>query len=264
MPDTDPDQPSGPGPDPNPDRLSGQLVVILDRPAHPGNIGAVARAMGNTGFSRLRLVAPRQFPHPDADAYAVGCTGILEQAEIFEDIPAAIADLHLVVATSNRARGQRQVVVTPDELGITLRETLQQPDIRAGILFGTERTGLLSEDVERANLVCHIPTRGEQGSLNLGQAVLIVQYALMQAFQRERGMAHDPFREDLPATAAAMEHLFTHMEETLTTIGFLKEGQKRHMMGSIKAMFQRAGLDRREVSILRGILHEVVAWRERP
>ncbi|GAB0056389.1 tRNA (cytidine/uridine/adenosine-2'-O-)-methyltransferase TrmJ [Candidatus Magnetaquicoccaceae bacterium FCR-1] len=264
MTDTHPDQPSGPDADPSPARLSAQLVVILDRPAHPGNIGAVARAMGNTGFTRLRLVAPRQFPHPDAEAYAVGCTAILEDAEIFADLPSALADLHLVVATSNRPRGQRQVVVTPDELGIRLREALVPPDIRVGLLFGTERTGLLSEDVERANLVCHIPTRGEQGSLNLAQAVLIVLYAAMQALQRERGMAHDPFREDLPATAAAMEHLFAHMEETLTTIGFLKDGQKRHMMGSIKAMFQRAGLDRREVSILRGILHEVIAWRERP
>ncbi|MEO5345044.1 MAG: RNA methyltransferase [Magnetococcus sp. YQC-9] len=244
--------------------VSRRLVVILDRPAHPGNIGAVARAMGNTGFNRLRLVAPREFPHPDATAYAVGCTGILDEAEIFPDIPSALADLNLVVATTNRHRGQRQLVVTPEVLGTHLRASLAQPGIQAGILFGTERTGLLSEDVERASLVCHIPTRGEQGSLNLSQAVLIVLYALMQALGEERGMAHDPFREDPLATAAAMEHLFAHMEETLTTIGFLKPGQQRHMMGSLKAIFQRAGLDNREVAILRGILHEVTAWRERP
>ncbi|MBF0340259.1 MAG: RNA methyltransferase [Magnetococcales bacterium] len=244
--------------------LSSRLVVILDRPAHAGNIGAVARAMGNTGFSRLRLVEPRQFPHPDADAYAVGCAGILEQAELHPDIPSAIGDLHLVVATTNRHRGQRQLVLTPEGLGERLRETLARPDMQVGILFGTERTGLLSEDVERAGLICHIPTRGEQGSLNLGQAVLIVLYALMQALGKEDGMAHDPFREDPPATADAMERLFTHLEETLTTIGFLKPGQKRHMMGSIRAIFQRAGLDRREVAILRGILHEVIAFRDRP
>ncbi|MBF0613709.1 MAG: RNA methyltransferase [Magnetococcales bacterium] len=241
-----------------------RLVVILDRPAHPGNIGAVARAMGNTGFSRLRLVAPRQFPHPDADNYAVGCTAILEQTAIYADLTAALADCHLVVATTNRARGQRQVVLTPDQLGERVRTFLTRPEVQVGILFGTERTGLLSADVERAGLICHIPTRGEQGSLNLSQAVLLVLYALMQALGKEEGMAHDPFRDDPPATAEAMEHLFVHMEETLTAIGFLKPGQKRHMMGSIKAIFHRAGLDRREVSILRGILHEVISCRDRP
>ncbi|MBF0270494.1 MAG: RNA methyltransferase [Magnetococcales bacterium] len=245
-------------------RASDQLVVILDRPAHGGNVGAVARAMGNTGFSRLRLVAPRQFPHPDADAYAVGCTTILEQAQIFDDIPSALADLHLVVATTNRHRGQRQTVLTPETLGERLRHSLAQPGLQVGILFGTERTGLLSEDVERAGVVCHIPTSGEQGSLNLSQAVLIVLYTLMQALGKEEGMAHDPFRDDPPATADTMERLFEHLEQTLTTIGFLKPGQKRHMMGSIRAMLQRAGLDHREASILRGILHEVTAFRDRP
>ncbi|MBF0096733.1 MAG: RNA methyltransferase, partial [Magnetococcales bacterium] len=38
--------------------LPQQLVVILDRPAHAGNIGAVARAMGNMGLQQLRLVNP--------------------------------------------------------------------------------------------------------------------------------------------------------------------------------------------------------------
>ncbi|MBF0628595.1 MAG: RNA methyltransferase [Magnetococcales bacterium] len=240
-----------------------RVVVILDRPAHPGNIGSVARAMGNTGFSRLRLVNPRQFPHPEAEAYAVGCGGILERTEIFTDIPSAIADCHLVVATTNRHRGQRQVVLTPERLGERLHGELARPELQVGLLFGTERTGLLSEDVARAGLICNIPTRGEQGSLNLSQAVLIILYALMQALGREQGMARDPFSEDPPATAAAMEHLFVHMEETLATIGFLKPGQQRHMMGSIKAMFQRAGLDKREVAILRGMLHEVLAFRER-
>ncbi|MBF0213238.1 MAG: RNA methyltransferase [Magnetococcales bacterium] len=244
--------------------MSEQLVVILDRPAHAGNIGSVARAMGNTGFSRLRLIHPRQFPHPDAEAYAVGCTSILERAELFPDIPSALADCHLVVATTNRHRGQRQLVLPPERLGERIRPVLATPGLRVGILFGTERTGLLSEDVERAGLICHIPTRGEQGSLNLSQAVLIVLYALMHSLGQEQGMAHDPFRDDPPATAATLERLFEHMEQTLTTIGFIKPGQHRHMMGSLRALFQRAGLDHREASILRGILHEVLAFRDRP
>ncbi|MBF0429402.1 MAG: RNA methyltransferase [Magnetococcales bacterium] len=239
------------------------LVVILDRPAHGGNVGAVARAMGNTGFSRLRLVAPRQFPHPEADAFAVGCQDILQQAEIFSDVASAVADVHYLVATTNRSRGQRQIVYTPRELAAHLPERFAQPDLQVGILFGTERTGLVTEDVERASVICNIPTCGEQGSLNLAQAVLIILYEVMLGLGQSQTMAYDPLQEDHLASATDMDRLFLHMEETLTTIGFIKPRQKRHMMGSLKAIFQRAGLDRREVAILRGIWHEVIAFRGR-
>ena len=35
-----------------------ELHVILVRPAHPGNLGAVCRAMLNFGFTSLRLIEP--------------------------------------------------------------------------------------------------------------------------------------------------------------------------------------------------------------
>lgn len=240
------------------------VVVILDRPAQAGNVGAVARAMGNMGFFRLRLVEPRQFPHPDADAFAVGCREILQQAELFPDVASAVADVHYLVATTNRFRGQRQVMLTPKELGARLPLVLAQSGMQVGILFGTERTGLVTEDVERASVICNIPTSGEHGSLNLAQAVLIVLYEIMLGLGASQTMAHDPLQEDLLATASDMDRLFVHLEETLTQIEFLKPKQHRHMMGSLRALFQRAGLDRREVSILRGILHEVIASRNRP
>ncbi|MBF0125907.1 MAG: RNA methyltransferase [Magnetococcales bacterium] len=239
------------------------LVVILDHPAQAGNVGAVARAMGNMGFFRLRLVAPRQFPHPDADAFAVGYREILQQAELFPDVDSAVEDVHYLVATTNRFRGQRQTLLTPRELGEHLPVLLARPGLLVGILFGTERTGLLTGDVARASAICNVPTFGGEGSLNLAQAVLIVLYEVMLGLGRSRPMVHAPERDAEPAPAGEMERLFVHMEETLSAIGFLKPNQGRHMMGSVRALFGRAGLDRREVAILRGILHEVRAFRDR-
>ena len=45
-----------------------RVAVVLVRASHPGNIGAAARAMKTMGLADLVLVAPRHFPHPDADA----------------------------------------------------------------------------------------------------------------------------------------------------------------------------------------------------
>ena len=44
------------------------LRVVLVETSHPGNIGAVARAMKNMGLQQLVLVRPKQFPDPEATA----------------------------------------------------------------------------------------------------------------------------------------------------------------------------------------------------
>lgn len=241
-----------------------QIVVILDRPAHGGNIGATARAMGTMGLSRLRLVNPRQFPHEDAIHYATGYTAILEQAELFDNLPAAVADLNYLVATSNRSRGQRHTVWTPRQLAQEIPTLLAWPGTTVGLLFGTERTGLETIDLERAHALCNIPTYDGSGSLNLGQAVQVVVYEIMLGMGAEKSFAFDPTREGERANAGEMERFFEHLRDVLLTIGFLRGEQYRHIMGSLKALFHRASLDRREISILRGILNEVLAYRKRP
>src|SRR5215831_1051514 len=64
-------------------RQTARIAIVLSRPSHPGNIGAAARAMKTMGFSDLRLVAPRRFPHPEADALASGALDVLQAARVF-------------------------------------------------------------------------------------------------------------------------------------------------------------------------------------
>ncbi|MBF0184057.1 MAG: RNA methyltransferase [Magnetococcales bacterium] len=241
--------------------LSQQLVVILDRPAHAGNIGAVARAMGNMGLLRLRLVNPRQFPHEDARQFAASHGAILDQTEIFPDLGSALADLHFLVATSNRPRGQRHTVLTPRQLAAQLPAVLAHPGTTVGLLFGTERTGLETSDLERAHWICNIPTHLGNGSLNLAQAVLLVAYELMLGNEQGDSFAFDPSHDGVRASVADLDRFFEHLRTTLLTIGFLRDEQNRHIMGSIKALFLRAVPDRREIAILRGMLNEMLAFR---
>jgi tRNA (cytidine32/uridine32-2'-O)-methyltransferase len=47
------------------------IRIVLVNTSHPGNIGGVARAMKNMGLTRLYLVAPRDYPHEQAEWRAV-------------------------------------------------------------------------------------------------------------------------------------------------------------------------------------------------
>ena len=118
-----------------------QLSIILVRPQSPGNIGAAARAMHNMGLSRLTLVAPECFPHPEARMLACHAEHLLQQAEVYDSLAAAVATCHWLVGTSARRREYRHPPLTPRELAHKLPALwAQHPHV--GILFGPEDSGL--------------------------------------------------------------------------------------------------------------------------
>src|ERR1700744_820290 len=95
--------------------LAGPIVILVE-PQLGENIGAAARAMGNFGLSRLRLVRPRQAgPHDKAHMMAAGADRILDGAVLYDTLEAAIADCSFVLATTARAHDQAKPVIGPTE-----------------------------------------------------------------------------------------------------------------------------------------------------
>src|SRR4051812_49795820 len=80
--------------------LAGRVVILVE-PQLGENIGMAARAMGNFGLSRLRIVKPRDgWPNLSAQRAAAGADHILDQVELFDTVEAAVAGCTLVLATT--------------------------------------------------------------------------------------------------------------------------------------------------------------------
>ena len=82
-----------------------RLAVVLVRARNPNNIGAVARAMHNFGFTDLRLVNDYSLSLDKARS-AVDASSILTSAREFLRVEDAVADCNLVVGTT--AIGERK------------------------------------------------------------------------------------------------------------------------------------------------------------
>jgi hypothetical protein len=120
----------------------GGPVSILVEPQMGENIGAAARAMWNFGLRGLRIVNPRDgWPNPAAVAMASGAGGLLDEARIYGTTAEAVADLHVVYATTARPREMAKTVMTPERAMAHARELIGAGK-RVGILYGRERTGL--------------------------------------------------------------------------------------------------------------------------
>ena len=117
--------------------------IVLCATSHPGNIGAAARALRAMGLSRLVLVAPRAFPHVDADALAAGAGELLRAAAR--------------EAVRHAAAGE------------------------VALVFGTEMSGLSNADLAHCQIVATIPGAPGQASLNLAAAVQVAAYEVFVA-----------------------------------------------------------------------------------
>ncbi len=155
--------------------LTGPIVILVE-PQLGENIGMAARAMGNFGLTRLRLIKPRDgWPSLTAQRAAAGADHILDHVELFETVEAAVADCSLLFATTARAHDQAKPVVAPDAAAQESVSEIAQGGT-VGILFGRERYGLQNEEVALAGRVVTFPVNPGFASLNLAQAVLLMGY----------------------------------------------------------------------------------------
>jgi len=229
--------------------ISRVRIVLIDT-SHPGNIGAVARAMKNMGLAQLHLVRPREFPHEDAYARAAGAEDVLNAAAVHAELHDAIADCGLVIGTSARSRHVPFVPLEPRECASVVKSHVHN-DTQAALLFGAERTGLTNDELRHCAQLVTIPTSDTYSSLNVAMAVQILAYELMLAM-REGRLEHE--RAEPLASHQSMERLYEHLQQVLSETQFRDHNGSGHLMARVRRIFNRALLDENELRILRGIL----------
>lgn len=225
------------------------IRIVLVNTSHPGNIGAVARAMKNMCLEQLVLVAPQRFPSDEAVARASGADDILAQARVVGDLDAAIADCRLVVGASARLRSVDWPQLDP-------RACAQTAWVEAGhgpvaLLFGRENSGLTNDELARCRYLVHIPANPDYSSLNVAMAVQVVSYELLMA-ARAGVAAAEPLPER--ATAGQLQGFFDHLRQAIGDVGFTDPRHSDRLMRRLRRLFLRAEPDPYDLNILRGIL----------
>lgn len=239
----------------NPELLLSRIRVVLCRPSHPGNIGAAARAMKTMGLSNLYLVAPKQFPDPEADTRATGAVDVLQAAKITETLSEALVGTVFAVALSARQRDLGPSIGAPRETVARLLQEAGEGDV--ALVFGNETMGLNNDEIFHCQAAVTIPTNPDFSSLNLGSAVQVLCYECrMSAFAEKPPVVAQgvtPFTSPV-ATNDEVEGFFGHLESVMTTTGFYNPLQPGRLMPKIRRLFGRVRLEKDEVNILRGVL----------
>ncbi len=245
--------------------------IVMVNTTLPANIGSALRAMKTMGLSKLVLVAPKTYPHPDIDALAAGATDLIEQIEIVETLADAIKDCHLVFGTSARSRTIPWPLLDARPAAEKSISAVVNDQQEVAVVFGREDRGLTNEELAMANYHVTIPVNTDYGVLNVAQAIQVICYEMRMATlavveSTEDEAATMPVTDtesmqwDEPlVTHEQMEQFYPHIEKMLAEIEFLDPKNPRLLPLRLRRLFGRIQLDRMEYHLLRGIFSRVQA-----
>ncbi len=234
--------------------MSDPLRIVLVSPRNPLNMGAVARAMSNFGFTDLRLVNPYDLAFKEARS-AVRSRYILEQSQVVDNLSAAIADCSLIVGTT--AVGHRDLHLPLHRLESAAELINQQlTGSKVALLFGSEKFGLSNEDMSHCHWLLRIPTREEHGSMNLGQAVAICLYEL----RRSSTAAQARFDPAPRATAEEYERITLLLLDLLRRSGYVNEDTSKSSELKIRRLVRRLSLPDSDTEAWLGMLRQIL-WK---
>ncbi|WOE31800.1 MULTISPECIES: RNA methyltransferase [unclassified Acinetobacter] len=248
--------------------------IVMVNTTLPANIGSALRAMKTMGLSKLVLVAPKTYPHPDIDALAAGASDLIDHIQIVATLEEAIQDCHLVFGTSARSRTIPWPLLDARPAAEKSLNAVIQHQQEIAIIFGREDRGLTNEELALANYHVTIPVNQDYGVLNVAQAIQVICYEMRMAAMAQIDQSVDPqalmhvtetedMQWDEPlVTHAQMEQFYPHLEKMLADIEFLDPKNPRLLPLRLRRLFGRIQLDRMEYHLLRGIFSRVQAMND--
>jgi tRNA/rRNA methyltransferase len=238
-----------------------RVVVVLVRARNPNNIGAVARAMHDFGFPRLRVVNDYAVPFETARS-AVDASDVLAGARAFASVADAVADCSLVVGTT--AVGERDLkhsLYGLAEAGGLIEAEVTRDGGRVALLFGSEKTGLSNEELSHCHWLLTIPMEEHEGvrhpSMNLGQAVAVCLYELVRLRKMKRAGG-----DEAGASSSEVERLAGLLGEVMEATDYVKRHPSNCDEGQVRQLALRMGNKGGDVAVWMGVLRQVL-WKVR-
>jgi len=211
--------------------------------------------MSNFGFVHLRVVNPYEAAFREARS-AVGASAVLARAQEYGSVAEAVADCPLVVGTTSAHHRELQHPLRMLQEGARLiRNGLLSGNV--ALVFGSEKRGLSNQDLSHCHWLMRIPTREQQVSMNLGQAVAVCLYEL----------AHDPgvvqcLPEESRAASGELERITTLLLEALRASGYLPGETTALAEEKVRRLVHRLSLSADDAETWLGMLRQML-WKLR-
>ena len=230
-------------------KLQENIYVVFVECESPGNVGFLARTMGNFGLKKLVLINPCTLKD-EAYYQAMHARETVENALIYDTVEEFVKDkkIDFIVGSTGMPGGSyniSRIPIKPDRLA----ETMNYND-KIAILFGREGNGLTNNEIDMCDIIVSIPTDAGYPIMNISHAAAIILY---EVFKNRNNFPVEGLEE---STALEKEYIINDMEKLIDTLP-IPDHKKRNGLKVFKNIINRAFITGREAHTLKGILRRL-------
>ena len=230
--------------------MKNKFGFILVKPQLGENIGACARAMKNFGFTKLHIVEPKiNFPNHKAKATSVGAFDIINKAKVFNKIENAIKPFNIIISLSARRRDINKKHISIQEF----YNIVKKNNLKVGLMFGPEASGLSNKDLSFSNYILQIPTSPNFKSLNLSHSLTLICYEIFKTLNKNKIKKKNLNLKI--SSKAKISSIVTHLINLLDKKNFFTPNEKkRSMLLNINNLIYRLEPNDKELRVLASII----------
>ena len=231
--------------------MQNKFGFILVKPQLGENIGACARSMKNFGFNKLHIVEPKiNFPNQKAKATSVGAYDVINKAKIFSKVEESINSFNLVISLSARKRDINKKHITLKDFQKII---LKKKNLKIGLMFGPEASGLSNKDLSFSNYILQIPTSTKFRSLNLSHSLTIICYEIFKLVNK-KSIKKNSSKLKI-SSKSNISSVLKHLMNLLEKKDFFVPIEKKHsMLLNIYNLIYRLEPNDKELRILASII----------
>ena len=207
---------------------------------HPGNLGAILRALKNTGCESPILIDPAKnlmINSPQVLSRASHARECVHDVKL-SDLETALEGSRMVIGFTARDRDIQIPKISFEETLKSVSDNLLRwEDFHVSFVFGSEKSGLSNKELSRCTRVCAFDLDEEYPSLNISHATLLVAYftrnTLRKAILRNNNYLHKKHWQNCsfvtikkPACQKTLYGLEKSMIQLGEQINFFKQGNR--------------------------------------
>ena len=209
-------------------RLKENIYVVFVECESPGNVGFLARTMGNFGLHKLVLINPCTLKD-EAYYQAMHARETVENALVYDTVEDFVKDneIDFIVGSTGAPGGSYNLSRIP-----------------------IEGNGLTNAEIEMCDITVSIPTDPSYPIMNISHAAAVILYEI---FKNRNNYPVEGLEE---STALEKEYLLSDMEKLISTLS-IPDHKKKNGLKVFKNIINRAFITGREAHTLKGILRRL-------
>ena len=210
-------------------RLKENIYVVFVECESPGNVGFLARTMGNFGLHKLVLINPCTLKD-EAYYQAMHARETVENALIYDTVEDFVKDneIDFIVGSTGAPGGSynlSRIPIKPEELGKSM-------------------------NYKMCDITVSIPTDPSYPIMNISHAAAVILY---EVFKNRNNYPVEGLEE---STALEKEYLLSDMEKLIDSLS-IPDHKKKNGLKVFKNIINRAFITGREAHTLKGILRRL-------